>query len=87
MPYFDSEMREAINIFNEIHNRTPNHKEMLKILDNTINDVNTQHIQQGFVKHKIVIDARNSYAPHLIEGYERNKQRLQYFPLEHMEGK
>ena len=43
--------------------------------------------QQGFVEHKIVIDARNSYAPHLIEEYERNKQRLQYFSLEHMQRK
>ena len=62
MPYSDSEMREAINIFNEIHSASPNHKEILKILDNTINDVNTRRIQQGCVEHKIVKDARNSYA-------------------------
>lgn len=60
---------------------------MLKMLDNTIHDVNKQHIQQGFADHKIIINAKNSYAQYLLEDYERNKQRLQYFPLEHMKGK
>ena len=31
---------------------------MLKMLDNTIHDVNKQHIQQGFADHKIIINAK-----------------------------
>ena len=47
---------------------------MLKLLNKTINNVNTQHRNKGCSNYQILIEDKNKYANQLIEENKRNKE-------------
>ena len=60
LPHFDSEINESIKNFETKKNRTPNHEEMLKLLNETSNNVNTQYRKKEFSDYQILIEDKKN---------------------------